>query len=85
MFLGCMWISRGSRLPFLRLQEAQAATMLSQVEAPPRERGMTWSTVRPDFVEPQYWQVQESRRALVPPAFPKRRPRSAPRHRRRES
>src|ERR1700710_1559359 len=61
VFLGCMWISRGRRLPFLRLQVAQAATMFSQTDSPPRERGMTWSTVRPDLVEPQYWQVQESR------------------------
>src|SRR4051812_49713720 len=60
-FAGCMWISRGSRLPLRRLQGGQAATMFSQIERPPRERGMTWSTVRPDLVEPQYWQVQSSR------------------------
>ena len=34
--------------------------MFSHVEAPPLERGMTWSTVR--FARaPQYWQVQPSR------------------------
>ena len=60
-FLGCIWISRGRRLPLRRLQVAQAATMFSQTDLPPRQRGMTWSTVRPDLVEPQYWQVQESR------------------------
>jgi hypothetical protein len=51
----------GSRLPLRRLQLAQAATMFSQTDLPPRLRGITWSTVRPDLVEPQYWQVQESR------------------------
>src|SRR6202000_82130 len=59
--LGCICISRGRRLPFLRLQVAQAATMLSQVEPPPRERGMRWPRVSPDLAKPQYWQVQESR------------------------
>ena len=34
--------------------------MFSQLEAPPLERGMTWSTVRFER-EPQYWQVQSSR------------------------
>ena len=34
--------------------------MFSQSLAPPRLRGITWSTVRCDVV-PQYWQVQESR------------------------
>src|SRR5260221_11302671 len=60
-FFGCIWISRGRRLPFRRLQLAQAATMFSQTDFPPRLRGITWSTVSPDFVDPQYWQVQESR------------------------
>src|SRR3954468_14096276 len=60
-FFGCMWISRGRRLPLRRLQVAQAATMFSQTDLPPRLLGITWSTVSPDFVEPQYWQVQESR------------------------
>src|SRR4051812_49943278 len=58
---GCISISRGRRLPLRRLQGGQAATMFSQTDLPPRERGMTWSTVRPALVEPQYWQVQESR------------------------
>ena len=58
---GCIWISRGRRLPLRRLQLAQAATMFSQTDSPPRLRGMTWSTVRPDLREPQYWQVQASR------------------------
>src|SRR6185295_18599810 len=61
LFFGCMWISRGRRLPLRRLQDAQAATMFSQTDLPPRLRGMTWSTVSPDLREPQYWQVQESR------------------------
>src|SRR3954469_7335656 len=34
--------------------------MFSQLEAPPLERGITWSTVRLER-EPQYWQVQPSR------------------------
>ena len=34
--------------------------MLSQLEAPPLDRGITWSTVRLER-EPQYWQVQLSR------------------------
>ena len=36
-------------MPLRRLQLAQAATMFSQTDLPPRLRGMTWSTVRPDF------------------------------------
>ena len=44
-----------------RLQLAQAATMFSQTDLPPRLLGITWSTVSPDLREPQYWQVQESR------------------------
>src|SRR5205085_11008596 len=47
----CVWS------PLRRLQGAQEATMFSQLEAPPLERGMTWSTVRLER-EPQYWQVQ---------------------------
>ena len=43
---GCIRISWGRRLPFLRLQGAQEATMFSQTDSPPRLRGMTWSTVR---------------------------------------
>src|ERR671926_195066 len=34
--------------------------MLSQLDAPPLERGITWSTVRFER-EPQYWHVQPSR------------------------
>ena len=50
----------GSESPLRRLHGAQEATMLSHVEAPPLERGMTWSTVR--FARaPQYWHVQPSR------------------------
>ena len=57
---GCMPIFCGSESPLRRLHGAQEATMLSHVEVPPFERGMTWSTVR--FArEPQYWQVQPSR------------------------
>ncbi len=33
--------------------------MFSQLELPPFERGITWSTVRFER-EPQYWQVQPS-------------------------
>ena len=43
-----------------RLHGAQAATMLSQPDPPPLERGITWSTVR--LVRaPQYWHIQPSR------------------------
>src|SRR6266576_6801998 len=58
---GCIRISWGRRLPFLRLQGAQEATMFSQTDSPPRLRGMTWSTVRLGLIEPQYWHVQPSR------------------------
>ena len=34
--------------------------MFSQLELPPLERGITWSTVRFER-EPQYWQAQPSR------------------------
>ena len=34
--------------------------MFSQLDGPPLERGMTWSTVRFER-EPQYWQAQPSR------------------------
>ena len=34
--------------------------MFSQLEDPPFERGITWSTVRFER-DPQYWQVQLSR------------------------
>src|SRR5215210_7483401 len=52
--LGCILISRGRRLPLRRLQEAQEATMFSQTDLPPRLRGITWSTVSPGLLEPQY-------------------------------
>src|SRR5258708_35770660 len=64
---GCMWIWRGRRLPLRRLQVAQAATMFSQTDLPPRLRGITWSTVRPDLREPQYWQGHESRASTARP------------------
>ena len=38
-------ISLSIRLPLRRLQAWQQATRFSQVELPPRERGMTWSRV----------------------------------------
>ena len=43
-----------------RLHGAHEATMFSQLDGPPLERGMTWSTVRFER-EPQYWHVQPSR------------------------
>ena len=52
--LGCIWISRGRRLPLRRLHLAQAATMFSHTDLPPLLLGITWSTVKPDFVDPQY-------------------------------
>jgi hypothetical protein len=55
-----MSISRGVRFPLRRLQGAHEVTMFSQMLAPPRLRGSTWSTVRWDVL-PQYWQVHESR------------------------
>ena len=48
-------------LPLRRLQGEQAATTLSQVVCPPRERGSRWSKVRSSRV-PQYWQEKRSRR-----------------------
>src|SRR5215212_328592 len=51
----------GRRSPFRRLQGAQQVTMFSQVEDPPFERGMTWSTVSEWRSEPQYWHAQRSR------------------------
>ena len=57
---GCMLIWAGRRSALRRLQGAQEATMFSQVERPPFERGITWSTVRLERV-PQYWQAQPSR------------------------
>ena len=52
--------SCGSRSLFLRLQGEQAVTTLFQVEAPPRDRGTTWSSVRRARL-PQYWQACRSR------------------------
>src|SRR5579863_9922344 len=51
------------RLPLRRLQEWQHATRFSQVELPPRERGVTWSSVNSEAgsTDPQYWQVLRSR------------------------
>src|SRR5437867_13357947 len=57
---GCMPACRGVRSPLRRLHGAHEATMFSQLDAPPFERGITWSTVRLERA-PQYWQVQESR------------------------
>src|SRR4051812_49760421 len=57
---GCMLAWIGVMSPLRRLHGAQEATMFSQEEAPPFERGMTWSTVRL-VRESQYWQVQLSR------------------------
>src|SRR3954449_643406 len=59
--LGCIDASRGVRFPFLRLHGAQEATMFSHTDSPPRLRGMTWSTVKPGLLVPQYWHVHESR------------------------
>ena len=56
---GCIPAWRGRRSPLRRLQGAHEATMFSQLELPPLERGITWSTVRFER-EPQYWQVQLS-------------------------
>src|ERR1700677_1662174 len=54
---GCMFACLGRRSPLRRLQGAHEATMFSQLEVPPLERGITWSTVRFEC-EPQYWQGQ---------------------------
>src|SRR6185295_11788575 len=57
---GCMLTWCGNRSPLRRLHGAHEATMLSQPEPPPFERGMTWSTVR--LVRaPQYMHCQPSR------------------------
>src|SRR5690606_2727793 len=44
-------ISRGVRSPLMLLQRRQHATRFSQLSAPPRERGITWSIV--DACTPQ--------------------------------
>ena len=57
---GTMFAWTGSWSPLRRLHGAHDATMLSHVEAPPFERGITWSTVR--FARaPQYWHSHPSR------------------------
>src|ERR671922_2905891 len=58
---GSMFTCSGRRSPLRRLQGAQQVTMLSHVDSPPLERGITWSTVRLPRSWPQYWQVQRSR------------------------
>ena len=53
---GClrtMCTSCGSRFPLRRLQGAQEVTTFSQTESPPRERGITWSSVRRPVLVPQ--------------------------------
>ena len=57
---GCIPAWRGSRSPLRRLQGAHEATMFSQLELPPFERGITWSTVRFER-DPQYWHIHPSR------------------------
>ena len=57
---GCMFARAGMRSPLRRLHGAHDATMFSQLESPPLDRGITWSTVRLER-EPQYWHVQLSR------------------------
>ena len=59
-----MSASWGVRLALRRLQGEQAATTFSQLDSPPRERGTTWSKVRPPEGRrrPQYWQLKPSRR-----------------------
>src|SRR5262249_49696033 len=57
---GCNPARLGKWSPLRRLQSAHEATMLSQLDSPPFERGITWSTVRLER-EPQYWHVQPSR------------------------
>src|SRR3954453_6159990 len=56
---GCMLTWCGSRSALRRLHGAQEATMLSQPEPPPLERGITWSTVS-EVRAPQYWHIQPS-------------------------
>src|SRR5918999_2255511 len=58
---GSMFTCLGRRSPLRRLQGAQQVTMLSHVDPPPLERGITWSTVRLPRSCPQYWQGQRAR------------------------
>ena len=54
----------GASAARLGLQGEQAATTFSQLDRPPRERGTTWSKVRPPEGRrrPQYWHENVSRR-----------------------
>jgi hypothetical protein len=54
--LRCIPDWRSRELPLRRLHGAHEATMLSQLDGPPFDRGTTWSTVRFERL-PQYWQV----------------------------
>ena len=65
LFFGCMFACFGSRSPLRRLHGAQHVTMLSHDDAPPFERGITWSTVRLVWPVPQYWQVHWSRAKIA--------------------
>jgi hypothetical protein len=49
------------RSPLRRLHGAQAVTTFSQIDSPPFERGMMWSSVSRPFVVPQYAHFQPSR------------------------
>jgi hypothetical protein len=62
-----MWHSRGSRLPFRKLQDPQAVTTFSQDVRPPLARGTTWSNVSSGAgrLASQYWQVNPSRRKTL--------------------
>src|ERR687895_2504536 len=62
---GCMLTWWGRRSPLRRLHGAHEATMLSQPEPPPFERGITWSTVRLARA-PQYMHCQPSRANTAP-------------------
>ena len=57
----CMRDSSSVLPPLRWLQARQALTRFSQVCAPPRWRGITWSSVRSRACAPQYWQVYSSR------------------------
>src|SRR3954466_10770029 len=68
---GCIPAFSGRLSPLRRLQGAHEATMLSQLELPPLERGITWSTVRFER-EPQYWHVHPSRAKTPRPVILRR-------------
>src|SRR6266404_1888072 len=61
-----MLVSWASWFPLRRLQSWQQATRFSQVDSPPRERGITWSSVSSpdDMTLQQYWQVLRSRKRM---------------------